>query len=108
MYTPPAGQSSLNPADYHGSRHYGKGGQPSRGLDENDYCKDDVFLTETLTREAIKRLEAVRNNPKVFYLYMVSIAPPDEFACAKRFAAAYKKPEDGHQWPPTEKALFRV
>lgn len=54
-------------------------------------------MTEALTREAIKRLEAIRTNPreagKPFYLYMAHYAlhsPLDERAYDKRFADAYK------------------
>lgn len=69
-----AGTEIGHPADYRGSRHYGKGFNHVRGLDENNYYQDDVFLTEALAREAIKRLEAIRTNPreagKPFYLYM--------------------------------------
>ena len=94
-----AGTEIGHPADYRGSRHYGKG-----------FNQDDVFLTEALTREAIKRLEAIRTNPreagKPFYLYMAHYAlhsPLDERAYDKRFADAYKNPEDGHKWSRTEK-----
>lgn len=105
-----AGTEIGHPADYRGSRHYGKGFNHVRGLDENNYYQDDVFLTEALTREAIKRLEAIRTNPreagKPFYLYMAHYAlhsPLDERAYDKRFADAYKNPEDGHKWSRTEK-----
>lgn len=67
-------------------------------------------MTEALTQEAIKRLEAIRTNPreagKPFYLYMAHYAlhsPLDERAYDKRFADAYKNPEDGHKWSRTEK-----
>ncbi len=105
-----AGTEIGHPADYRGSRHYGKGFNHVRGLDENNYYQDDVFLTEALTREAIKRLEAIRTNPreagKPFYLYMAHYAlhsPLDERAYDKRFADAYKNPEDGYKWSRTEK-----
>ena len=105
-----AGTEIGHPADYRGSKHYGKGFNHVRGLDENNYYQDDVFLTEALTQEAIKRLEAIRNNPKVagkpFYLYLAQYAlhsPLDERAYDKRFADAYKDPQDGHAWSPREK-----
>lgn len=100
-----AGTEIGHPADYRGSKHYGKGFNHVRGLDENNYYQDDVFLTEALTQEAIKRLEAIRNNPKEagkpFYLYLAQYAlhsPLDERAYDKRFADAYKDPQDGHAW----------
>lgn len=105
-----AGTEIGHPADYRGSKHYGKGFNHVRGLDENNYYQDDVFLTEALTQEAIKRLEAIRNNPKEagkpFYLYLAQYAlhsPLDERAYDKRFADAYKDPQDGHAWSPREK-----
>ena len=105
-----AGTEIGHPADYRGSKHYGKGFNHVRGLDENNYYQDDVFLTEALTLEAIKRLEAIRTNPKEadkpFYLYMAQYAlhsPLDERAYDKRFADAYKDPADGHKWSPVEK-----
>lgn len=58
-----AGTEIGHPADYRGSRHYGKGFNHVRGLDENNYYQDDI-LTEALAREAIKRLEAIRTNPR--------------------------------------------
>lgn len=105
-----AGTEIGHPADYRGSKHYGKGFNHVRGLDENNYYQDDVFLTEALTLEALKRLEAIRTNPKEagkpFYLYMAQYAlhsPLDERAYDKRFADSYKNPEDGHKWSPVEK-----
>lgn len=99
-----AGTEIGHPADYRGSKHYGKGFNHVRGLDENNYYQDDVFLTEALTQEAI------RNNPKEagkpFYLYLAQYAlhsPLDERAYDKRFADAYKDPQDGHAWSPREK-----
>ena len=105
-----AGTEIGHPADYRGSKHYGKGFNHVRGLDENNYYQDDVFLTEALTLEALKRLEAIRTNPKEagkpFYLYMAQYAlhaPLDQRAYDKRFADFYKNPEDGHKWSPVEK-----
>lgn len=105
-----AGTEIGHPADYRGSKHYGTGFNHVRGLDENNYYRDDVFLTEALTQEAIKRLETIRNNPaeqgKPFYLYMAQYAlhaPLDERAYDKRFADAYGDPKDGHAWSGTEK-----
>ena len=105
-----AGTEIGHSADYRGSKHYGKGFNHVRGLDENNYYQDDVFLTEALTLEALKRLEAIRTNPKEagkpFYLYMAQYAlhaPLDERAYDKRFADSYKNPEDGHKWSPVEK-----
>ena len=105
-----AGTEIGSPADYRGGKHYGKGYNHVRGLDENNYYRDDVFLTEALTQEALKRLDAIRKDPKEagkpFYLYMAHYAihsPLDERAYDKRFADSYTDPGDGHKWSATEK-----
>lgn len=105
-----AGSEIGNPADYRGSMHYGAGFNHVRGLDENNYYQDDVFLTEALTQEAIKRLDAIRTNPneadKPFYLYMAHYAlhvPLDKRAYDKRFSDNYKDPKDGYKWSKMEK-----
>lgn len=105
-----AGTEIGGPADYRGSQGYGKGPFHVRGLDENNYYKDDVFLTEALTQEALKRLDDIRNSssksPKPFYLYMAHYAihaPFDQRGYDKRFAESYQDPKDGHPWSDNEK-----
>lgn len=105
-----AGTERGGPADYRGSQHYGKGDFQVKGLDENNYYENDVFLTEALTIEALKRLDQIRNSPteskKPFYLYMSHYAvhaPFDQRGYDKRFADKYKNPGDGHPWSDNEK-----
>lgn len=105
-----AGTEIGGPADYRGSRKYGTGNFHVRGLDENNYYENDTFLTEALTQEALKRLDAIRKNPreadKPFYLYMSHYAihaPFDMRGYDKRFAEEYSNPNDGHKWSDNEK-----
>lgn len=105
-----AGTEIGGPGDYRGSHQYGNGDFKVRGLDENNYYQDDVFLTEALTIEALKRLDAIRNSPqeskKPFYLYMSHYAihaPFNERGYDKRFADQYKNPQDGKPWSDNEK-----
>lgn len=105
-----AGTEIGGPADYRGSQKYGTGNFHVRGLDENNYYENDVFLTEALTQEVLKRLDAIRNNPKEadkpFYLYMSHYAihaPFDMRGYDKRFAEEYSNPNDGHKWSDNEK-----
>lgn len=73
-----AGTEIGGPADYRGSQKYGTGNFHVQGLDENNYYENDTFLTEALTQEALKRLDAIRQDPreanKPFYLYMAHYA----------------------------------
>lgn len=105
-----AGTEIGGPADYRGSQKYGTGNFKVRGLDENNYYENDVFLTEALTQEALKRLDAIRKDPreanKPFYLYMSHYAihaPFDMRGYDKRFADHYTNPGDGHKWSDNEK-----
>lgn len=105
-----AGTEIGGPADYRGAQRYGSGAFQVKGLDENNYYENDVFLTEALTQEAMKRLDSIRNNPKEankpFYLYMSHYAihvPIDARGYDKRFADKYSNPNDGHPWSDNEK-----
>lgn len=105
-----AGTEIGGPADYRGSKRYGQGDFQVKGLDENGYYEDDVFLTEALTREAIKRLDAIRRTPgeadRPFYLYMSHYAihsPFDQRGYDKRFADSYADPKDGRPWSDNER-----
>lgn len=105
-----AGTEIGGPADYRGSKNYGSGVFKIRGLDNPDYYINDVFLTEALTQEAIKRLQALKQNPlsakQPFFLYMAHYAihvPLDKRAYDKRFTDSYKNPNDGHPWSNMEK-----
>ncbi len=105
-----AGMEIGGPGDYRGSKKYGSGDFRVRGLDENGYYENDVFLTEALTLEAIKRLNSIRATPqeaaKPFFLYMAHYAihsPFDMRGYDKRFAENYANPNDGHPWSDNEK-----
>ena len=105
-----AGTEIGGPADYRGSQKYGTGNFHVQGLDENNYYENDTFLTEALTQEALKRLDAIRQDPreanKPFYLYMAHYAihaPFDMRGYDKRFAENYSNPNDGHKWSDNEK-----
>ncbi len=105
-----AGTEIGGPADYRGSQKYGTGPFHVCGLDENNYYENDTFLTEALTQEALKRLDAIRKTPetanKPFYLYMSHYAihaPFDQRGYDKRFADNYKDPKDGKPWSDNEK-----
>lgn len=105
-----AGTEIGGPADYRGGQKYGSGPFHVQGLDENQYYQDDVFLTEALTIEALKRLKEIKDNPKEkdkpFYLYMAHYAihaPFDQRGYDKRFADQYKNPNDGKPWSDNEK-----
>lgn len=96
--------------DYRGHKKYGGNHRFSiQGLNENNYYEEDVFATEALTREALKRVDLVRKDPKTannpFYLYMAHYAihvPIDQRAYDKRFSPNYKNPQDGRGWTPNE------
>jgi arylsulfatase A-like enzyme len=69
-----AGSEIGGVGSYRGKDHYGQPPWRVRGLDENEYYTHDIFLTEALTREAVKRLDALKADGtlshKPFYLYM--------------------------------------
>ncbi|MCR8668522.1 sulfatase [Aestuariibaculum sp. M13] len=86
------GSGAGHPGSYYGRDGYGKlNGQISRavpGLDE--YWKDDIFLTEALTREANKKITDAKNEGKPFFLYMSHYAVHQPFQSDPRFAEHYK------------------
>ncbi len=105
-----AGTEIGGPADYRGGKKYGSGVFKIRGLDNPDYHRNDVFLTEALTREAINRLQKLRQNTQSanqpFFLYMAHYAihcPLDARAYDKRFTDNYQNPKDDHPWSDMEK-----
>lgn len=102
-----AGTEIGAPGDYRGSKQYGSGDFHVRGLDENNYYKDDIFLTEALTQEVLNRLDAIRTNPKEsgkpFYLYMAHYAIHAPHNPDKRFIDHYDDPKDGKPWSNTER-----
>lgn len=83
------------PADgYLGQKRYGHddAGKPMSsyavsGLEQ--YWDSDVFLTEALTREALKAVEQSRPSGKPFYLYMAHYAVHVPFSPDSRFTDHY-------------------
>ncbi len=105
-----AGCEIGGPADYRGSKQYGTGGFKVRGLDENRFHDEDVFLSEALTIKALELLNELKEDPKEknkpFYLYMAHYAihvPLDARAVDKRFVNNYSNPNDGHGWSEYER-----
>jgi len=88
-----AGHAAGGPGSYLGTENFGneeKGGYTLPwgvpGLEK--YHGDSIFLTEALTREAIKALDEVRSSGKPFYLYMAHYAVHIPMYADQRF---YKK-----------------
>lgn len=83
-----AGGAAGGPASYLGERQYGEGVFHVAGLEA--YYADSVFLTEALTREAIKALKVpiARNQP--FYLYMSHYAIHVPYDEDRRFSPNYR------------------
>ncbi|MBD0825142.1 sulfatase [Aestuariibaculum marinum] len=81
-----------HPGSYYGRDGYGNlNGQKSRavpGLEK--YWKDDIFLTEALTREANNKITDAHKEGKPFFLYMAHYAVHQPFQSDPRFAEHYK------------------
>jgi arylsulfatase A-like enzyme len=89
-----AGHAAGGPGSYLGTENFGnseKGGYTSPwgvpGLEK--YHGDTVFLTEALTREALKSLDRARSTGKPFYLYMAHYAVHIPLYADKRFYDKY-------------------
>jgi arylsulfatase A-like enzyme len=89
-----AGHAAGGPGSYLGTEYFGnseKGaytppwGVP--GLEK--YHGDSIFLTEALTREALKTLDKVRSSGKPFYLYMAHYAVHIPLYADQRFYDRY-------------------
>lgn len=89
-----AGHAAGGPASYLGKENFGNrtDGKPSSlfaipGL--KDYWGEDIFLTEALTREALKSLNKAKNLGQPFYLYMAHYAIHVPINRDKRFYQKY-------------------
>lgn len=88
-----AGSEAGGPGSY--LPPYGNSNYPVPGLD--DYAKDNVFLTEALTQEAIKKLTNFLDNNESnqpFYLYMSHYAIHVPYTEDTRFSGNYKNKVD--------------
>lgn len=88
-----AGRAQGHPASYLGEKNYGNpaDGSPSthgvQGL--SSYHGTDVFLTEALTREAIKAIDQPINDKTPFFLYLAHYAIHVPFDPDKRYLDKY-------------------
>lgn len=89
-----AGHAAGGPGSYLGTENFGNSERGSYtppwgvpGLEK--YHGDSIFLTEALTREALKALDKARNTGKPFYLYMAHYAVHIPLYADKRFFDKY-------------------
>ena len=90
-----AGHAGGGPADYYGMHRFGhdaKGNPTGKfaipGLEE--YWDKDIFLSEALTRKAIKALDEHKNKKNPFFLYMSHYAVHAPIQADHRFYQKYK------------------
>ena len=83
-----AGGAAGGPASYLGERQYGEGVFHVAGLEA--YYADSTFLTEALTREAIKALKVPIARKQPFYLYMSHYAIHVPYDEDRRFSPNYR------------------
>ena len=83
-----AGGAAGGPASYLGERQYGEGVFHVAGLEA--YYADSTFLTEALTREAIKALRVPIARRQPFYLYMSHYAIHVPYDEDRRFSPNYR------------------
>ncbi|WP_316793344.1 sulfatase [Pedobacter frigoris] len=87
-----AGNSAGNPQSYLAKENYGNmpGKATSRAVpDMQEYYGSDVFLTEALTMEALKALDAPIKNNQPFYLNMSHYAVHVPLQADRRFLKRY-------------------
>ncbi|MBP6023854.1 sulfatase [Ferruginibacter sp.] len=87
-----SGHAAGHPQSYLGKDNYGN--MPGKASvqavpDLEEYFGTDTFLTEALTREAIKSLETPIKNKQPFYLNMAHYAVHDPIMADKRFVQKY-------------------
>ena len=87
-----AGNAAGHPQSYLGQENYGN--HPGRASaqavpDLQEYFGTDTFLTEALTLEALKSLEAPIQNRQPFFLHMSHYAVHDPIQGDKRFVQKY-------------------
>jgi arylsulfatase A-like enzyme len=85
------GASIGAPGSYFGEKSYGLDGpRPSAAVPGlQAYHRSDVFLTEALTREALKHVTAAVQQNRPFFLYFAHYAVHAPFDSDPRFAANY-------------------
>ena len=87
-----SGHAAGHPQSYSGMENYGNNpGKASAQAvpDLEEYFGTDTFLTEALTIEALKSLEAPIKNKQPFYLNMAHYAVHDPIMADKRFFQKY-------------------
>lgn len=87
-----AGHAAGHPQSYLGKDNYGNipGKASVQAVpDLEEYYGSDTFLTEALTLEAIKSLEAPVKNKQPFYLSLAHYAVHNPFMADKRFVQKY-------------------
>ena len=88
-----AGHAAGAPQSYLGTENFGNTGEfedspwPVPGLDQ--YHGQDIFLTESLTREAILALDTCIREEKPFFLYMAHYAVHTPIMADERFFQPY-------------------
>ena len=86
------GSAAGHPGSYYGHDGYGnlKGAKSHAVAGLEKYWKDDLFLTEALTREANDKITEAQKEGKPFFLYMSHYAVHAPFHSDPRFAEHYK------------------
>ena len=87
-----SGHAAGHPQSYYGKDNYGNisGKTTAQAVpDLEEYFGTDTFLTEALTREAIKAMEAPIRNKHPFYLNMAHYAVHTPIMADNRFVAKY-------------------
>ena len=87
-----AGSANGSPGSYLASNEYGTGTHHVEGLDE--YRAQGLFLTEALTRAAIKEMDKAVADSKPFYLYFAHYAIHTPYDGDNRFTGNYGKETD--------------
>lgn len=85
-----AGTSTGRPAHYWGEQNFGRNTNDYHGIENlQEYFKQDINLTEALTREALKTLDFPINNKIPFFLNLGHYALHDPLMEDKRFYQKY-------------------
>ena len=89
-----AGTNAGLPKSYFGTDNFGNTPElwnMSAVQNMTEYYGDDIFLTEALTREALKTLEYPVSRKQPFYLYLAHYATHTPIQKDKRFFKGYKE-----------------
>lgn len=85
-----AGTSTGRPASYYGKDNFGRMTTDYHGVENlQEYFKQDIYLTEALTREAIKTLDYPIDNKIPFFLNLSHYAVHDPFMEDNRYYQKY-------------------